>query len=179
MQHKVKVTVLRKELYKDLQKEYCADPNSGECPFYKVGDEFIFTRYKNEDTFWTMGKGKHCSEAWDSISRYIYSGLQGGSIMNGWMKKENEMIACCNDGTRPVIFKIERLDYLVVYFKNELNNDDIKEIKEIILSLNDVKDVIYVENNKFFEVYVPKTFNENTLKFKFIASNKYKLLNID
>ena len=27
----------------------------------------------------------------------------------GWMKKENEMIACCNDGTRPVIFKIERV----------------------------------------------------------------------
>lgn len=24
---------------------------------------------------------------------------------------ENTMIACCNDGTRPVIFKIERIDY--------------------------------------------------------------------
>ena len=24
------------------------------------------------------------------------------------------MIACCNDGTRPVVFKIERLDYKVV-----------------------------------------------------------------
>ena len=24
------------------------------------------------------------------------------------------MIACCNDGTRPVIFKIERMDYKVV-----------------------------------------------------------------
>ena len=31
--------------------------------------------------------------------------------MKGWMKKENEMIACCSDGTRPVIFKIERSDY--------------------------------------------------------------------
>ncbi|WRK52505.1 TIGR04076 family protein [Coprobacillaceae bacterium CR2/5/TPMF4] len=30
--------------------------------------------------------------------------------MEGWMKEENEMIACCNDGTRPVIFKIERVD---------------------------------------------------------------------
>ena len=52
-----------------------------------------------------------CSEAWDAISRYIYTGLQGGSIMKGWMKKENEMITCCSDGTRPVIFKIERIDY--------------------------------------------------------------------
>lgn len=52
-----------------------------------------------------------CSEAWDAISRYIYTGLQGGSIMKDWMKNENEMITCCSDGTRPVIFKIERIDY--------------------------------------------------------------------
>lgn len=30
--------------------------------------------------------------------------------MKGWMKEENTMIACCSDGTRPVIFKIERVD---------------------------------------------------------------------
>ena len=30
--------------------------------------------------------------------------------MKGWMKEENTMICCCNDGTRPVIFKIERID---------------------------------------------------------------------
>ena len=52
----------------------------------------------------------HCSEAWDVVSRYIYTGLQGGSIMRGWMERENEMICCCNDGTRPVIFKLERID---------------------------------------------------------------------
>jgi len=27
------------------------------------------------------------------------------------MARENEMICCCSDGTRPVIFKIERIDY--------------------------------------------------------------------
>jgi len=52
-----------------------------------------------------------CSEAWDAIARYIYTGLQGGSIMRGWMKEENTMIACCSDGTRPVVFQIERIDY--------------------------------------------------------------------
>lgn len=30
--------------------------------------------------------------------------------MHGWTKDERMMIACCNDGTRPVIFKIERID---------------------------------------------------------------------
>lgn len=52
----------------------------------------------------------HIAEAWDVISRYIYTALQGGSIMHGWTKDDRVMIACCNDGTRPVIFKIERLD---------------------------------------------------------------------
>jgi hypothetical protein len=49
--------------------------------------------------------GKFCGEAWDAISRYVYTALQGGSIMYKCM-----MIACCNDDTRPVIFKIERID---------------------------------------------------------------------
>lgn len=50
-----------------------------------------------------------CSEAWDAILRYIYTGLQRGSIMKGWMKKENEMIACWSDGTRSVISRLKEL----------------------------------------------------------------------
>ena len=65
MKHKIKVTVIDKKLYPELQEKYCAGPK----------------------------------------------GLQGGSIMKGWMKEENTMITCCSDGTRPVIFKIERIDY--------------------------------------------------------------------
>lgn len=57
-----------------------------------------------------MLDGKFCSEAWDSISRYIYTALQGGSIMHKWTNDDRMMIACCSDGTRPVIFKIERID---------------------------------------------------------------------
>ena len=30
--------------------------------------------------------------------------------MKGWTNDEKMMIACCSDGTRPVIFKIERID---------------------------------------------------------------------
>ena len=40
----------------------------------------------------------------------VIAALQGGSIMRGWTNDERMMIACCNDGTRPVIFKIERID---------------------------------------------------------------------
>lgn len=114
MQHKCKVTVIDKKCFADYQEKYLADPKIGPCPFYNVGDEFIFERYADADTFWRTGNGTQCGEAWDCISRYIYTALQGGSIMRGWTNDERMMIACCNDGTRPVIFKIERLDYKVV-----------------------------------------------------------------
>ncbi len=121
MKHTVPVTVLDKKLYPELQREYCADPAAGACPCYNIGDD-------KRDDFWHMGlntlvhtsgdadsvaggpRMPFCSKAWDAISRYIYARLQGVSIMNGWMKRENEMIACCSDGTRPVVFKIERID---------------------------------------------------------------------
>ena len=110
MQYKCKVTVIDKKCFTDYQKKYLADPQSGACPFYQVGDTFIFERYGGEDTFWLAGDGSQCAEAWDCISRYIYTALQGGSIMRGWTKDERMMIACCNDGLRPVFFKLEAND---------------------------------------------------------------------
>lgn len=104
--HKVKLTVLRRELFEDLQEQYLANPKAGKCPYFEEGQEFII---EGADFFRSMN-GKFCAEAWDCISRYIYAALQGGSIMRGWTNDERMMIACCNDGTRPVIFKIERID---------------------------------------------------------------------
>ena len=70
----------------------------------------LFVALKNELITNVVAWTHSCFGVWDAISRYIYTGLQGGSIMKGWMKHENEMICCCSDGTRPVIFKIERID---------------------------------------------------------------------
>ena len=108
--HKVKIKVLRKEVYPDLQQKYLANPESGPCSFFEVGQEFVLERNGDRDDFWHMLDGKFCAEAWDCISRYVYAALQGGSIMKGWTNDEKMMIACCNDGTRPVIFKLERID---------------------------------------------------------------------
>ena len=55
MQHKVKMTVIDKKLYPELQEQYCADPEAGPCPCYNVGDEFVFERYDDRDSFWCMG----------------------------------------------------------------------------------------------------------------------------
>lgn len=114
MKHACKVTVLDKKVFADLQEAYLADPASGECPCFAVGEEFLFERADGHDDFWHFGRDRDpkfpCAEAWDCISRYIYTALAGGAIMKGWTADERVMVACCNDGTRPVVFKIERLD---------------------------------------------------------------------
>ena len=106
MKHKCKITVLKRECYQDLQGKYLADPKSGPCPFFREGQEIIV----DNDNFFRMLHGTFCAEAWDCISRYVYAALQGCSIMRGWTNDEKVMITCCNDGTRPVIFKLERID---------------------------------------------------------------------
>ncbi|MFQ9985038.1 MAG: TIGR04076 family protein [Lachnospiraceae bacterium] len=179
MQHKVKLTVIDKKLYPDLQEQYCADPASGACPCYHVGDEFLFERYGATDDFWHMGLNTlkqtvktadgiaggasfpHCSEAWDAISRYIYTGLQGGSIMRGWMKDERVMIACCSDGTRPVIFKIERLDYKAVYLDRDMNADCQNRLKDVLMHLDAVTEVVFRE--EYIEIYLQSDLNDELL----------------
>lgn len=180
MQYKVKVTVIDKKLYPELQTEYCADPNSGMCPCYNVGDEFIFERYGTADDFWHMGLNTlkqtsnvaeevaggtgfpHCSEAWDAISRYIYAGLQGGSIMRGWMNDERVMIACCSDGTRPVIFKIERLDYKAIYIEGIIQEDCKNSVRQELKRIDGVTEVVF--RDKYVEVYLRADVTDNALR---------------
>lgn len=180
MQHKVKLTVIDKKLYPELQSQYCADPDAGACPCYQVGDTFIFERYGAADDFWRMGLNTlrqtvnsadstaggsgfpHCSEAWDAISRYIYTGLQGGSIMRGWMNDERVMIACCSDGTRPVIFKIERLDYKALYIDGVAGDGGKNEIKTALTALDKVTDVVFRE--EFAEVFLDKDVSDAALR---------------
>jgi uncharacterized repeat protein (TIGR04076 family) len=104
--HTCKIIVLKKELYPDLQARHLAGPKSGKCPYFRKGQEFIV----NDDDFFRMLRGTFCSEAWDCISRYAYAALQGGSITRGWTNDEKIIITCCNDGTRPATFKLERID---------------------------------------------------------------------
>ena len=104
--HKCKITVLRREIYQDIQEQYLVNPQAGKCPVFEDGQEFIVEKKE----YLKLMNGKFCSEAWDCISKYVYAALQGGSIFSGWTKDEKIMIACCNDGTRPVIFKLERID---------------------------------------------------------------------
>ena len=110
MKHECRITVLERKCYDDYQEKYLANPRSGPCPYFREGDVFELKKGDGRNDFHRMLDGRFCAEAWDCVSRYVYAALQGGSIMRGWTKDDRVMIACCNDGTRPVIFKIERID---------------------------------------------------------------------
>lgn len=57
MEYRCKVTVLDKKLFPELQAQYCAAADSGKCPCYNVGDEFIFCRNGERDDYWHCGEG--------------------------------------------------------------------------------------------------------------------------
>lgn len=190
MQHKVKLTVLDKKLYPELQKEYCQDKEAGVCPCYEIGDEFIFARYGEEDDFWHGGintivnRAKradgeefiagglhypHCAEAWDAFSRYIYTGLNGGAIMRNWMEDPKVMITCCQDGTRPVIFKIERLDYKAVHIKNL--DENLRGCEKVCDKLiENGKAVNFDVRDGFVEIYVDEDIPDAEIAEAFSAS---------
>lgn len=162
-------------------RQYLADPQSGPCPFYQVGDEFVFERYGEEDTFWREGNGAHCAEAWDCISRYIYTALQGGSIMRGWTNDERMMIACCNDGTRPVIFKIQRLDYKVVKIEGIRCEQCVRRIQAALEQVKGVESVNVRQDKKWAEVFVQKEAApaDQTLKDAVERCGEYAVSGID
>ncbi len=70
------------------------------CPVHKKGQVYI------ANGTGTPPEG-FCPNAWHDIHEYVTVLHHGGSFYP-WLG-ENEMIRCCTDGLRPVIFKLERL----------------------------------------------------------------------
>lgn len=99
MTTKLKITVLRREFYEDLVAEYAAQPTYSRCGRYEDGQEFIVDPY-------TMPEG-FCPWAWADIHREIIA--MSHDAVYPWFK-ENAIIACCTDGLRPVVFKIEKIN---------------------------------------------------------------------
>lgn len=100
---KVKITVLKTTLDKELAKEYGVK-GLDVCPFLKEGQIFI-TDISKPDGF--------CDEAWKAISHFAFALSQGNTeqfFSGSWIEKPGVAITCCNDGLRPVVFKMEAVD---------------------------------------------------------------------
>ena len=100
---KCNITVLETTFNEKLANEYGVE-NLGRCPFHKVGQVFEVDYAKPEG---------FCDEAWKAIHHYVFAlahGATGTFFFNRWIRKEGVAINSCNDGLRPVIFKIERAE---------------------------------------------------------------------
>lgn len=100
---KVKITVIKKTLNEDLLSLY-GSPQLGICNFHKEGQVF----YCNDG--WRKPDGL-CDNAWKSMIEYVMTLAHGGQqFYGGWLNDPNLAIVSCNDGIRPVIFRIEAID---------------------------------------------------------------------
>lgn len=101
---KVKITVLKTTLDKDLAMEYGVE-NLTSCPMLKVGQVF-YADYSKPNGL--------CDEAWKAIYQYVFALAHGAEnelfYYGDWIRKKGVAICSCNDGLRPVIFKLESTD---------------------------------------------------------------------
>lgn len=100
--NKVKITVLKTTFDKELASEYGAE-GLAPCPMLKEGQVF-YADYAKPNGF--------CDEAWKAIYQYAFAlaHSDGNQLFyyGDWIKKPGVAICSCNDGLRPVIFKLER-----------------------------------------------------------------------
>ena len=98
-----KITIVKTEYYPELVKEVNTNVQGefGRCPYFEVGQEFIINNIDE------IPKG-FCAWAWADIERDIAIILFGGQPQPVLINP-NSMYSCCDEGLRPVIFKIERI----------------------------------------------------------------------
>ena len=115
---KVKITVLRKMFNEDLAKEYGA-AGLRPCPMLREGQVF-YADYAKPDGF--------CDEAWKAIYQYVFALAHGATkepfYYGDWISKPGMAICSCNDGLRPVIFKLDATDEEVIAAAKAVNAHD-------------------------------------------------------
>ncbi len=93
-----KITVLKREFYEDVVDKYIPFAEFGPCHMMKEGDVFI-----TSGPFGNNIPQGFCNMAWHALSLHATTIAWGGKIWD----HSNVYIGCCNDGARPVIFKLE------------------------------------------------------------------------
>ncbi len=99
--HKIKITVLKRFHPSEVFGESPATPVKAleACGLFEDDQEFIVENLRMPEGF--------CTSAWVSIYGNIRLLGFGGNLP--WFKEKGIAINCCNDGLRPVIFKLERI----------------------------------------------------------------------
>ena len=101
---KVKITVVKKMNNKDM---FGNNPPVGftmapECDQLEVGQEFII------DDGYGFPPG-FCPWAFADIQKDIVHLRFSGDF--SWMEESGVNLSCCTDGVKPVVFRLERIEY--------------------------------------------------------------------
>jgi uncharacterized repeat protein (TIGR04076 family) len=99
---KVKITVVKKVHNKDMfgDNPPVEFTNNPVCDKVEEGQEFISDGGNCPEGF--------CAWAFSDIQRDITHLRLGGDYP--WIKQKGAVLACCTDGVRPVVFKLERIE---------------------------------------------------------------------
>lgn len=103
----VRITVVKKLNARDILDEELREISADvvrtepECPLFQVGDAFVVSDPG------AMPKDFPCAWAFSDIYRQIVHLGYGGSFP--WVARKGEILVCCTDGVRPVIFKLEHI----------------------------------------------------------------------
>ncbi len=99
--NKVKITVLKTTLDEELAQQYGVKGLTA-CPMLREGQVFYADYAKPEGL---------CDEAWKAIYQYVFALAHGAGnetfYFGDWIRVPGVAICSCNDGLRPVIFKLE------------------------------------------------------------------------
>ena len=102
--NKVKITVLKTTFDAELAAEYGA-VGLKPCPAHTAGQVFYADYAKPAGL---------CDEAWKAIYQYVFALAHGADrevfYYGDWIRTPGVAICSCNDGLRPVIFKLEATD---------------------------------------------------------------------
>lgn len=99
MRSDVKITVLKRLELEDIWKKYKKPDYQPLCPLVKDGQEFVSKNLGMPEGF--------CDWAWTDIQKFSLILALGGNFDT--VEEEGVVVACCTDGFRPVIFKLERV----------------------------------------------------------------------
>jgi len=101
---KLKITVLKRTVNQDLIDTHMGAESQTAydfpCPMYEEGQEFI-------SDAWGRAPERFCESAWSDIQKHLHLVRGGGSYPGDWVIPAGAAVACCTDGYRPVVFKIE------------------------------------------------------------------------
>jgi len=101
---RIKITVVRRlnrdEIFRDTDPG-CSSTSPPVCPLFHEGQTFLADMKSVPEGF--------CPGAYADLFRYI-CGLEAGADYE-WVREKGMVLAACNDGFRPVIFRLERVEH--------------------------------------------------------------------